>query len=292
MLPTQGNVAVQSARCPALRRLRAVALRPAHHRSPPDRGCTTCRHRRRPPSLTAWHLSRPGVNSPTPVGCCCPRSRRQPATGLHFCRAGGACPLRNGYEAFTAPGRTQVQVAEMPDGQRYLWTSRAITRHQDGWSEPGCKTFAISLGCDIRQAGRLVHADGLDLAGTAAATPIGMGCRICERLECRSGPCHRSAAPAPSTSGAARACRTPSSRRTVVPRAGHSRTVRASRHTPCAPLQFVLAATSATASGLLQPRRPAAARASLTSRTTRFASSGLFTTSVQFMSMTRTSLAE
>nr|WSW41896.1 short-chain fatty acyl-CoA regulator family protein [Streptomyces sp. NBC_01001] len=110
-------------------------------------------------------------------------SKRQSATGFHFSRAGGTCPLWNVYEAFAAPGRIHVQVAAMPDGQRYLWTARAITRHRGGWGEPG-KTFAIGLGCEIRHASRLVYSDGLDLDNTSADTPIGMGCRICERLEC------------------------------------------------------------------------------------------------------------
>jgi predicted transcriptional regulator len=110
-------------------------------------------------------------------------SKRQSATGFHFSRAGGTCPLWNVYEAFAAPGRIHVQIAEMPDGQRYLWTARAVTRHRGGWGEPG-KTFTIGLGCEIRHAHRLVYSDGLDLGRTAAATPIGMGCRVCERLEC------------------------------------------------------------------------------------------------------------
>ncbi|MER5932537.1 short-chain fatty acyl-CoA regulator family protein [Streptomyces sp. NPDC002054] len=110
-------------------------------------------------------------------------SKRQSATGFHFSRAGGTCPLWNVYEAFASPGRIHVQVAAMPDGQRFLWTARTVTRHRGGWSEPG-KTFAIGLGCEIRHAARLVYSDGLDLDNTAAATPIGMGCRICERLEC------------------------------------------------------------------------------------------------------------
>ncbi|GAB7102073.1 short-chain fatty acyl-CoA regulator family protein [Streptomyces phaeofaciens JCM 4814] len=110
-------------------------------------------------------------------------SKRQSATGFHFSRAGGTCPLWNVYEAFAAPGRIHVQVAEMPDGQRYLWTARAITRHRGGWGEPG-KTFAVGLGCEIRHAHRLVYSDGLDLANTSTATPIGMGCRVCERLDC------------------------------------------------------------------------------------------------------------
>ncbi|MFB7307391.1 short-chain fatty acyl-CoA regulator family protein [Streptomyces sp. NPDC056192] len=110
-------------------------------------------------------------------------SKRQSATGFHFSRAGGTCPLWNVYEAFAAPGRIHVQIAAMPDGQRYLWTARAITRHRGGWGEPG-KTFAIGLGCEIRHASRLVYSDGLDLGNASAATPIGMGCRICERLDC------------------------------------------------------------------------------------------------------------
>lgn len=110
-------------------------------------------------------------------------SKRQSATGFHFSRAGGTCPLWNVYEAFAAPGRIHVQIAEMPDGQRYLWTARALTRHRGGWGEPG-KTFAIGLGCEIRHAHRLVYSDGLDLANASAATPIGMGCRVCERLDC------------------------------------------------------------------------------------------------------------
>ncbi|MGE7385196.1 short-chain fatty acyl-CoA regulator family protein [Streptomyces sp. NPDC004126] len=110
-------------------------------------------------------------------------SKRQSATGFHFSRAGGTCPLWNVYEAFAAPGRIHVQVAAMPDGQRYLWTARAVTRHRGGWGEPG-KTFAIGLGCEIRHAPRLVYSDGLDLDNAEAATPIGMGCRLCERLDC------------------------------------------------------------------------------------------------------------
>ncbi|GGT08965.1 DNA-binding protein [Streptomyces tanashiensis] len=110
-------------------------------------------------------------------------SKRQSATGFHFSRAGGTCPLWNVYEAFAAPGRIHVQIAAMPDGQRYLWTARALTRHRGGWGEPG-KTFALGLGCEVRHAHRLVYSDGLDLDNAAAATPIGMGCRVCERLDC------------------------------------------------------------------------------------------------------------
>ncbi|MEU3281527.1 short-chain fatty acyl-CoA regulator family protein [Streptomyces antibioticus] len=110
-------------------------------------------------------------------------SKRQSASGFPFSRAGGTCPLWNVYEAFSSPGRVHVQIAEMPDSQRYLWTARAITRHRGGWGDPG-RTYAIGLGCEIRHAHRLVYSDGLDLTSASTATPIGMGCRVCERLGC------------------------------------------------------------------------------------------------------------
>ncbi|WP_395298192.1 short-chain fatty acyl-CoA regulator family protein [Kitasatospora hibisci] len=116
-------------------------------------------------------------------------SKRQSATAFHFSRTGGTCPLWNVYEAFAAPGRVHVQVAAMPDGRRYLWTARAVTRSPGGWGRPG-KTFAIGLGCEIRHAGRLVYSAGLNLGDESAATPIGLGCKICERPVCpqRSAP--------------------------------------------------------------------------------------------------------
>jgi XRE family transcriptional regulator, fatty acid utilization regulator len=110
-------------------------------------------------------------------------SKRQSATGFPFSRSGGTCPLWNVYEAFSAPGRVMTQVAAMPDGQRYLWIARTVTRHHGGYGQPG-KVFAIGLGCEIRHAGRLVYSTGMDLYAAGAATPIGPGCKTCERLTC------------------------------------------------------------------------------------------------------------
>ena len=110
-------------------------------------------------------------------------SKRQSATDFHFSRGGGTCPLWNVYEAFATPGRVHVQVASMPDGRRYLWTARTVIRAPGGWGRPG-KVFAIGLGCEIRHAARLVYSAGLDLADESAATPIGSGCKTCERDAC------------------------------------------------------------------------------------------------------------
>ncbi|ALL75278.1 Cro/Cl family transcriptional regulator [Pseudonocardia sp. EC080610-09] len=110
-------------------------------------------------------------------------SKRQSASGFHFSRGGGTCPLWNVYHAFTAPGEIHVQVASMPDGARYLWVARTVHGSRRRWGSPG-KTFAIALGCELRHAHRLVYSAGLDLDDPAAATPIGAGCRVCSRDAC------------------------------------------------------------------------------------------------------------
>ena len=110
-------------------------------------------------------------------------SKRQSATGFHFSRSGGSCPLWNVYEAFTTPGRILTQVAQMPDGRSYFWIARTVARKRTGYGEP-TKTFALGLGCELRHAHRLIYARGLDLDDRALATPIGMGCRTCERTHC------------------------------------------------------------------------------------------------------------
>ena len=110
-------------------------------------------------------------------------SKRQSATDFHFSRVGGTCPLWNVYDAFAQPGRVLTQVARMPDERTYLWVARSVSRGRGSYHQPR-KTFAVALGCDLRHADRLIYSDGLDLTNADAATPIGAGCRICERPAC------------------------------------------------------------------------------------------------------------
>ena len=110
-------------------------------------------------------------------------SKRQSATHFHFSKTGGTCPLWVVYEAFTQPGRIVPQLASRPDGRVYLWIARTISRAGHGWGAPG-KTFSIGMGCDLQHAARLVYSKGLDLRHLEAATPIGMGCKVCERNAC------------------------------------------------------------------------------------------------------------
>lgn len=110
-------------------------------------------------------------------------SKRQSATDFHFSRSGGTCPLWNVYEAFAQPGRVLTQVARMPDGRGYLWIAHCETRATGGYGSPA-REFAIGLGCDLRHASQLVYAKGLDLNDPDSATPIGPGCKRCERERC------------------------------------------------------------------------------------------------------------
>jgi XRE family transcriptional regulator, fatty acid utilization regulator len=110
-------------------------------------------------------------------------SKRLSATPFHFSRTGGTCPLWNVYEAFASPGKVLTQLASMPDGRHYLWVARTVTRSPGRYGSPS-KMFAVGLGCETRHAGRLVYSAGLDLDDRDSATPIGMGCKMCERPAC------------------------------------------------------------------------------------------------------------
>jgi XRE family transcriptional regulator, fatty acid utilization regulator len=110
-------------------------------------------------------------------------SKRHSAADFHFSRVGGTCPLWIVYEAFSQPDRVLAQIAGMPDGRNYFWIARRVVSGAVGHGRPQ-KTFAVGLGCDLRHAQRLVYSRGFNLAEPAAATRIGLGCRVCDRRDC------------------------------------------------------------------------------------------------------------
>ncbi|MDF3414310.1 DUF2083 domain-containing protein [Sulfitobacter sp. M57] len=110
-------------------------------------------------------------------------TKRHSATRLQFARFGGACPLWNVHRAFETPGRFLRQLAETPDGARYISLARDISKPAGRFGAP-VRRFAIALGCEMRHAEQLVYADGMDMTRDAAFEPIGISCRICERKAC------------------------------------------------------------------------------------------------------------
>lgn len=110
-------------------------------------------------------------------------TKRHSATRLQFARFGGACPLWNVHRAFETPGRFLRQLAETPDGVRYLCLARDVSKPGGSFHAP-VRRYAIGLGCEISHARGLVYADDLDLTNARAFEPIGISCRICERKDC------------------------------------------------------------------------------------------------------------
>ena len=110
-------------------------------------------------------------------------TKRHSATRLQFARYGGACPLWNVHQAFETPGQFLRQLAETPDGVRYLCLAREVSHGGGAWRAP-VRRYAIGLGCEVSHAAQMVYADGLDLTDAAAFEPIGVSCRICERRAC------------------------------------------------------------------------------------------------------------
>jgi predicted transcriptional regulator/DNA-binding XRE family transcriptional regulator len=106
-------------------------------------------------------------------------SKRFTANSLNFARFGGTCPVWNLHHAFQSPGRLLTQLAEMPDGSRYLSIACSIAKP---W-RPGpfrAAHYALALGCEQRDMGKLVYADHL------SETPdlIGITCQACPRGDC------------------------------------------------------------------------------------------------------------
>jgi predicted transcriptional regulator len=108
-------------------------------------------------------------------------TKRHSATRLQFARFGGTCPLWNVHDAFARPDAWLVQLAEMPDGVRYVSIAKGVVKPSGAYLRPD-RRYALGLGCEAQYADSLVYAEGLDLSGPSA--PIGVSCRICERDNC------------------------------------------------------------------------------------------------------------
>ena len=108
-------------------------------------------------------------------------TKRHSATRFRFARFGGTCPLWNVHDAAGAPDRYVVQVAEMPDGAKYLCVARGIAKRSGGYLA-SVRRYVLGFGCELEHAQEMVYSAGLDLKAPPAR--IGVSCRICERDDC------------------------------------------------------------------------------------------------------------
>jgi predicted transcriptional regulator/DNA-binding XRE family transcriptional regulator len=109
-------------------------------------------------------------------------TKRHSATRLQFARFGGACPLWVVHEAAAIPDRVLVQLAETPDGVRYVSMAKGLVK-PSGRYDRSPRRYAVALGCEVTHARDFIYADGLDVSG-GPATPIGVSCRLCPRTDC------------------------------------------------------------------------------------------------------------
>lgn len=110
-------------------------------------------------------------------------TKRHSATRLQFARFGGACPLWIVHEAVAIPDRIVTQLGETPDGVRYVSMAKGLVKPSGSYSRLP-RRYAVALGCEIEHAANFIYADGMQLHDEAAATPIGVTCRLCPRQSC------------------------------------------------------------------------------------------------------------
>lgn len=110
-------------------------------------------------------------------------SKRLDGAGFPFARHGGGCPLWSVHHAFRTPREIVTQWLELPDGQRFFSIARTVTAGGGAFGAPRVER-AIALGCAEEHAGKLIYTTGEGVPRPEAATPIGVTCRLCQRLAC------------------------------------------------------------------------------------------------------------
>ena len=112
-------------------------------------------------------------------------SKKFSAAGIRFPRFSGLCTLWNVHAAFLQPGVVRAQCSRLPDGTAVLAVARTVRRHAGDYHAPPV-LHSVGVGCALADAGRVVYADRMNLAGAAAGVPIGITCRLCERVDCHA----------------------------------------------------------------------------------------------------------
>ena len=110
-------------------------------------------------------------------------SKRLSVGKMQFARYGGTCARWVVHKAFRVPSKVLTQVAELEEGQRVFTMARTVSPQWSPPDQPEAE-FAVGLGCDIKHAREIIHADSHDLGKTARPVPIGIGCHVCERSDC------------------------------------------------------------------------------------------------------------
>ncbi|MBV2183076.1 MAG: DUF2083 domain-containing protein [Rhizobium sp.] len=112
-------------------------------------------------------------------------SKHFPLPGLLLPTSGHACPLWAIYSAFRTPGQIVRQVARFPDGSRFLFVAKAVSRPSSGFADHAL-AHSVLLIANILHADETVYGDGLNLSDSRLDVPVGPTCRLCTRADCAS----------------------------------------------------------------------------------------------------------
>ncbi len=110
-------------------------------------------------------------------------TKRFNATSFHLAQYGGACPRWDIHVSFRTPGRIIPQFVELPDGSRYFTVNRTVDRPVLGRHSQDNR-LAVTLGCSIEHASKMVYAEPFQIGNPDLITPIGINCRLCPRQHC------------------------------------------------------------------------------------------------------------
>lgn len=110
-------------------------------------------------------------------------TKRFNATSIHLAQYGGACPRWDIHVSLRTPGRIIPQFVEMPDGSRYFTVNRTVDRPALGRHSQDNR-LAVTLGCSIEHAAKIVYARPFQIGDPDLITPIGINCRLCPRQHC------------------------------------------------------------------------------------------------------------
>ncbi len=110
-------------------------------------------------------------------------TKRFNATSFSIAEHGGACPVWNLHTSFRTPGVILPQVVELPDGKQFLTLSRTTERPVYSMKTQD-RRLAISLGCEIKHARKLIYSSALDWSDDENISKIGINCHLCPRHNC------------------------------------------------------------------------------------------------------------
>ena len=110
-------------------------------------------------------------------------TKRFNATTFTIAEYGGSCPVWNLHTTFRNPGVILPQFVELPDGERFFTLSRTTDRPVYSM-ETQDRRLAISLGCEIQHAPKLIYTSASPPPSDDSFSKIGINCHLCSRLNC------------------------------------------------------------------------------------------------------------